>query len=215
MSLSWYLSWVAKPLLFVACLVPAILLGYDAYNDALGANPVEAIEHITGDWALRFLLITLAVSPLAILFKAKWLNRFRRMLGLYAFFYVCLHFATYIVLDQYFDWQEIYKDVIKRPYITVGFTAFVLLIPLAVTSVNKLVELMGKPRWLKLHRLVYICAVLAVLHFLWLVKADVLEPAIYGGVLVVLLSFRVWHRRVVVDKARSAGHRIGPHAAQQ
>ncbi len=215
MSLSWYLSWVAKPILFVTCLIPALLLGYDAYTDALGANPVEAIEHTTGGWALRFLMITLAVSPLAIIFKAKWLNRFRRMLGLYVFFYACLHFAAYIILDQYFDWAEIYKDVIKRPYITVGFTAFVLLIPLAITSLNKLVELMGKPRWLKLHQLVYVCAVLAVLHFLWLVKADVLEPAIYGGVLIVLLVFRVWQRRMVVDKAKSTGHNLGHHTASQ
>lgn len=214
MSFSWYLSWVAKPLLFVACLIPTMVLGYHAYYDQLGANPVETIEHVTGDWSLRFLLITLMVSPLAVLLKAKWLNRFRRMLGLYTFFYVCLHLATYIVLDQYFDWPEIYKDILKRPYITVGFTAFVLLIPLAVTSIDKLVELMGKPRWLKLHQLVYICAVLGVLHYLWLVKADVLEPATYGLVLVILLAYRVWHRRVVAIKAEKSGHNVGTSVAR-
>jgi len=208
MSLSWYLSWVFKPLLFIVCLLPAALLGYDAYYDALGANPIEEISHITGDWSLRFLLITLTVSPLAILFHAKWLNRFRRMLGLYCFFYVCLHLLTYVVLDQYFDWPEIYKDIIKRPYITIGFVAFVLLIPLAITSVDKLVEMMGKPRWLKLHQLVYVCAVLGVLHFLWLVKADILEPSIYGSILIVLLVFRAWHRRSVVASVKRHGHKI-------
>ncbi len=208
MSFSWYLSWLFKPLLFMACLLPAVLLGYGAYTDALGANPIEEITHITGGWSLRFLLITLTVSPLAILFHARWLNRFRRMLGLYCFFYVCLHLLTYVVLDQYFDWPEIYKDIIKRPYITVGFTAFVLLIPLAITSVDKLVEMMGKPRWLKLHQLVFVCAVLGVLHFLWLVKADILEPSIYGAILIVLLAFRAWHRRSVMMNARGHGHKI-------
>lgn len=208
MSLSWCLSWVFKPLLFLVSLLPAVLLGYDAYTESLGANPIEEISHITGDWSLRFLLITLSVSPLAILFHAKWLNRFRRMLGLYCFFYVCLHLANYVVLDQYFEWAEIYKDIIKRPYITVGFTAFVLLIPLAITSVNKLVDWMGKPRWLKLHQLVYICAVLGVLHFLWLVKADILEPAIYAAILVVLLGFRAWYRRAVLRDARAHGHKV-------
>ncbi len=207
MSFSWYLSWLFKPLLFITCLLPAVLLGYDAYTDSLGANPIEEISHITGDWSLRFLLITLTVSPLAILFHAKWLNRFRRMLGLYCFFYVCLHLLTYVVLDQYFDWPEIYKDIIKRPYITIGFAAFVLLIPLAITSVDKLVELMGKPRWLKLHQLVYVCAVLGVLHFLWLVKADILEPSIYGFILIGLLVFRAWHRRVVVQSAKAHGRK--------
>lgn len=208
MSFSWYLSWLFKPLLFVACLLPAALLGYDAYSDALGANPIEEISHITGGWSLRFLLITLTVSPLTILFHAKWLNRFRRMLGLYCFFYVCLHLLTYVVLDQYFDWPEIYKDIIKRPYITIGFTAFILLIPLAITSIDKLVNLMGKPRWRKLHQLVYVCAALAVLHFLWLVKADILEPGIYAFILIVLLGFRAWHRRVVLKSARAHGHKV-------
>ncbi|HHJ81412.1 MAG TPA: sulfoxide reductase heme-binding subunit YedZ, partial [Candidatus Tenderia electrophaga] len=166
-----------------------------AYTDALGANPIEEISHITGDWSLRFLLLTLTVTPLAILFQLRWLKRFRRMLGLFCFFYVCLHLANYVVLDQYFDWPEIYKDIIKRPYISVGFVAFVLLIPLAITSVDKLVEWMGKPRWLKLHQLVFVSAVLGVLHYLWLVKADLLEPGIYGFILIVLMLFRVWHRR--------------------
>ena len=195
MSLTWYLTWVFKPLLFLVSLLPAALLGYDAYTDALGANPIEEISHITGDWSLRFLLLTLTVTPLAILFQLRWLKRFRRMLGLFCFFYVCLHLANYVVLDQYFDWPEIYKDIIKRPYISVGFVAFVLLIPLAITSVDKLVEWMGKPRWLKLHQLVFVSAVLGVLHYLWLVKADLLEPGIYGFILIVLMLFRVWHRR--------------------
>lgn len=184
-----------KPLVFVICLVPLAMLVWDGFHDALGANPVEKITHRTGDWSLRFLLITLAVTPLRKLFGWKQLIKLRRMFGLFAFFYVCIHFSVYIVFDHFFDLNEIAKDILKRPYVTVGFAAFVLLIPLAVTSTNKMMKRLGK-RWKQLHQLVYVIAVLGILHYLWLVKADILQPVIHAMILLVLLSIRVWYQRM-------------------
>lgn len=195
MNLSWWLSWVIKPIVFVACLIPVALMGYDAWQHALGANPIETIIRRCGDWALRFLLITLALSPLRELSGQKWLLRFRRMLGLYAFFYALLHLLGYLVLDQFFDWAAIWKDIIKRPYITIGVITFVLLLPLAVTSIDHIAEWMGKQRWLKLHRLVYLCATLAVVHYFMLVKADIRQPLIYAAILGMLFAYRFWQRR--------------------
>jgi len=189
-----------KATLFVVCLIPAVWLVARFFMDDLGANPIETITHATGDWTLRFLLITLAVTPLRRLTGWHWLIRLRRMLGLYAFFYVMLHFLTYMVLDQFFDGWAIVLDVIKRPYITVGFAAFVLLIPLALTSTNKMVKRLGGKRWQALHRSVYAIALLGVVHYWWLVKADLTEPIIYALVLAVLLGFRVWWR----DQERKA-----------
>jgi len=186
------LSFWLKPPLFLFCLLPLASLGWDAWQGALGANPIEAITHRTGDWALRFLLITLAVTPLMRLARWSLPGRFRRMLGLYAFFYAVLHFATYLVLDQFFDWAAIGDDIVKRPYITVGFAALVMLLPLAVTSTNGMIRRLGGRRWKALHRLVYAIAVLAVLHYLWLVKADYREPAAYAAVLALLLGLRIW-----------------------
>jgi sulfoxide reductase heme-binding subunit YedZ len=183
-----------KPVIFLICLLPLTILLWDGFHDALGANPVEKITHRTGDWSLRFLLITLAVTPLRKLFGWKFLMRYRRMFGLFAFFYVCLHFATYLVFDHFFDLGEIAKDIVKRPYITVGFTAFVLLIPLAVTSTNKMKKRLGK-RWQRLHQLVYVVAVCGILHYLWLVKADLLQPLIHAAILILLLGVRVWLQR--------------------
>ena len=180
----------AKPVLFVLCLLPLAILIVNAVGNRLGANPIEAITHFTGLWALRFLLITLAITPLRRLTGINQLIRYRRMLGLFAFFYVCLHFLTYVVLDHFFDWQAIGQDIIKRPYITVGFLAFVLLIPLAVTSTNNMVRRLGS-KWRRLHRLIYLIGLLAILHFLWLVKADLLEPGIYGLILLGLLILRL------------------------
>ena len=180
-----------RPALFAACLIPlAFLVGRGASGN-FGANPIEEITHFTGDWALYLLLLTLAVTPLRRLFGWSRLVRHRRMIGLFAFFYGVLHFLTYFVLDQFFDWAEIGKDIFKRPYITVGFSAFVLLVPLAVTSTDRMIRRLGGKRWKALHRLVYVSATLAVLHFLWLVKADVREPAICGGVLATLLCLRL------------------------
>ncbi|RUQ38012.1 MAG: protein-methionine-sulfoxide reductase heme-binding subunit MsrQ [Candidatus Competibacteraceae bacterium] len=186
----WF-SLVVKPLVFVACLLPLAWLLWLTWQGQLGVNPVETLSHRTGDWSLRFLLLTLAVTPLRRLSGWNRLQRFRRMLGLFAFFYVGLHFAVYLVFDQFFDWQAIVADVAKRPYITVGFTAFLLLIPLAVTSTNGMMKRLGR-NWQRLHRLVYLIAVLGVLHYAWLVKADLREPLLYGGLLSVLLGYRLW-----------------------
>lgn len=183
-----------KPLVFIICLLPLVVLVWDGFHDALGANPIEKITHRTGDWSLRFLLITLSITPMRKLFGWKFVIRFRRMLGLFAFFYVCIHFSIYIVFDHFFDMSEIVKDIVKRPYVTVGFTAFVMLIPLAITSTNKMKKRLGV-RWKQLHQLVYVIAVLGVLHYLWLVKADVLQPVIHAIVLLVLLGFRAWQDR--------------------
>jgi len=188
------ITFVIKPLLFVVCLVPFLLLVLGVLNDTLGTNPVETMTHKTGEWTLRFLLITLMITPLRRLTASNWLIRLRRMLGLFAFFYACLHFLTYIWFDQYFDWMEIAADIPKRPFITVGFTAFVLLIPLAATSTNKMMRRLKK-NWVRLHKLVYVVAVLGVLHFLWVVKADTFEPLIYAGILLMLLVYRAYYQR--------------------
>lgn len=183
-----------KPLLFSVCLAPFLALVIGVFYDSLGTNPVETLTHETGDWTLRFLLVTLAITPLRRLSGANWVIKLRRMFGLYAFFYACLHFLTYIWFDHYFDWAEIIEDIPKRPFITVGFTAFVLLIPLAATSTNAMMRRLKK-HWVNLHKLVYIIAVLGVLHFLWLVKADILEPMIYAAVLLILLGYRAYYQR--------------------
>ena len=180
-----------KALLFLAALIPFGKLLWLGFNDGLGANPIEKITRTTGWWTLTFLMITLTATPLRTLSGWGWPVRFRRMFGLYAFFYACLHFSTYLVLDQFFDWPAIVKDIAKRPFITVGFPAFVLLIPLAVTSTNKMVRRLGAKRWKQLHRLVYIIAPAGVVHFWWLVKKDITEPLQFAAVVTVLLGFRV------------------------
>lgn len=185
--------WI-KLLVFVLSLLPAAGLAAGLFTGGLGANPVEAITHSTGEWALRFLLLTLAVTPLRMLTGYGSLVRLRRMLGLFAFFYAALHLSTYVALDQFFDAAAIVKDVVKRPYITAGFLGFVLMAPLAATSTAGMIRRLGGRRWQQLHRLVYPCAIAAVVHFLWLVKADLTEPLLYAGVLTALLGYRaaVW-----------------------
>lgn len=192
---------VIKPFLFVVFLVPFGLLVWNVFTENLGANPVEAITHTTGDWTLRFLLITLAITPFRKLFGLNKLILYRRMLGLYAFFYACLHFLTYFVLDLSFIFEDVVDDVLERPYITIGFTAFLMLIPLAATSTNAMMRKLGK-NWVKLHKMVYIIATLGVIHYLWLVKADLLEPGIYAAVLFVLLGVRVYFYRSQANKNR-------------
>ena len=182
---------LGKPLVFAVSLLPLAWMVWLGWQDQLGANPVETLSHRTGDWSLRFLLLTLAVTPLRRLNGWNWLQRFRRMLGLFAFFYVCLHFGVYLVFDQFFDGRAIVADIAKRPYITVGFTGWLLLIPLAVTSTNGMIKRLGR-NWQRLHRLVYLIGVLGVLHYGWLVKADLTEPLVYGGVLASLLGYRLW-----------------------
>ncbi len=180
----------AKGLVFLAALIPFVKLAWLGWNDGLGANPIEKITRTTGYWTLTFLLITLTATPLRTLSGWNWPVRWRRMLGLFAFFYACLHFLTYLVLDQFFDWPAIVKDIAKRPYITVGFPAFVMLIPLALTSTNNMVRRLGGKRWKMLHRLVYVIAIAGVVHFWWLVKKDITEPVQFAAVLAVLLGFR-------------------------
>ncbi|HEX9625504.1 MAG TPA: protein-methionine-sulfoxide reductase heme-binding subunit MsrQ [Acidiferrobacterales bacterium] len=198
---------VIKPLLFLACLVPLALLGVDAWHDRLGANPIETITHVTGDWTLRLLLITLGVTPLRRLTGWNALLRLRRMLGLFAFFYACLHFSTWLVLDQFFYWPGIVEDIAERPFITVGFASFLMLIPLAVTSTNGMVRRLGAKRWQALHRLVYAIAIGGVLHFLWLVKKDLTEPLLYAAILAVLLGYRVAVRVRKFGKPDAAAQR--------
>ena len=197
-----------KPIVFLACLVPLGRLGWKALNSALGANPIEVITFSTGTWTLIFLLVTLSITPLRRLTKQYWLIQYRRMLGLFAFFYGCLHFLTYIWLDQFFDLHSIYKDVLKRPFITAGFTAFVLMIPLALTSTQAAIRRLGK-RWQALHRLIYASAIAGVVHYIWLVKKDVRTPLIYATVLGVLLFYRI----LVVVLARSAGRAKQPRTS--
>jgi sulfoxide reductase heme-binding subunit YedZ len=193
-SLKTILSRPPKPIVFLLCAVPAALIGLDALRGHLGADPIRAIQLRTGWWTLTFLLITLAVTPARRLTGWNGIGRYRRMLGVFAFTYATLHFLTYIVLDQFFAWRFIIEDVAKRRWITVGFASFLLLVPLAVTSTNGWIRRLGK-RWVKLHQLVYVAAAGGVLHFLWLVKKDVREPALFGLVLVVLLALRLGRRR--------------------
>lgn len=183
----------AKPLVFVLSLLPFAWLFYAALTDNLGANPAEYLIRSTGDWTLRFLCITLAVTPVRVLFKLPTLQRFRRMLGLFTYFYVVLHLLGYAWFDQGLDVTEIAKDIAKRPFILVGFACFVLLTPLAATSFNRAVKAMGARRWQALHKLVYVIAPLAILHFFWMRagKNDFAEVAVYAAILAVLLGWRV------------------------
>jgi sulfoxide reductase heme-binding subunit YedZ len=180
-----------KLVVFPACLVPLANLTWKAATAKLGANPIEAITHSTGDWTLIFLLVTLAVTPLRKLTGQPWLIRFRRMFGLFAYFYGCLHFLTYIWLDQGFDVHSMAKDVYKRPFITMGFTAFVLLAPLAVTSTRRMIQRLGGRWWQRLHRLIYVSAAAAIVHFTWAMKQDIHRPIEYGIVFAILLGYRV------------------------
>ncbi|MBN8888110.1 MAG: sulfoxide reductase heme-binding subunit YedZ [Rudaea sp.] len=186
----------SKPLLFLLCLVPLVLLGSDTLRNALGPDPVAQLEHATGLWALRLLLATLAVTPLRRLTGWHKLVRYRRMLGLFAFFYASVHLAVYLFVDLGGYWADIFAQIAKKPYVTVGFLAWLLLIPLAFTSTQKMMRRLGR-RWQTLHRLVYATALLACLHFLWLVKADKREPLIYFAAFAVLMLWRLpWAQRL-------------------
>ena len=182
----------SKPVVFLLCLLPLAALGWRALHGELTANPIEFITHATGDWTLRFLVITLCVTPFRKILRLPELIRFRRMLGLFAFFYACLHFTTYIWLDKFFDLSEMWKDIAKRKYITVGFTAFLSLIPLAVTSTAGWIRRLGGKRWQLLHRLIYFSAALGVIHYYWMVKSAVIRPLTYGAIVTVLLLWRLF-----------------------
>jgi len=188
-----YFTRVFKPLLFVLLLVPALYYGWGLWQDELGANPLEAVIRGLGDWALRILLLTLLMSPLRRLINWAQALRLRRMLGLYAYFYVILHLLGYLWFDQFFDWEEIWFDILERPFITIGMVAVVLLTPLAITSTKGMIRRLGK-NWKRLHSLVYLISILVVIHFWWMVKLDVTEPAIYSAILAVLLSERLFRK---------------------
>jgi methionine sulfoxide reductase heme-binding subunit len=207
-------KWTKVPV-FILCLVPLSLLVWRGLHNDLTLNPVQYVEHTTGDWVLRFLAMTLAITPLRKMLRLPQLIRFRRMLGLFAFFYLCLHFTTWVWLDRYFDWRQMLDDVVKRPYITVGFAAFLLLIPLAVTSTAGWIRRLGGKRWQRLHRLIYVAAVLGVIHFYWLVKSDHSKPLEYAFIIGALLLWRVgaWmieqRRKIQLGSVRSQGRATG------
>jgi methionine sulfoxide reductase heme-binding subunit len=180
-----------KVTVFLLCLIPFADLLWRFIKGNLGINPVETLQHGTGDWTIRFIVFTLCITPFRKLFKLPELIRFRRMLGLFAFFYVCLHFLTYLGPDQSFDVSGMWKDVYKRPFITVGFAAFVSLIPLAITSTAGWIRRIGGKRWQMLHRLIYFAAVCGVIHYYWLVKSDVRKPVFYGTLVAILLLWRL------------------------
>lgn len=185
----WLSRWT-KAAIFLLCLTPFLHLLWRGFHLDLTANPIEFITHFTGTWTLRFLLITLAITPARSLLKQPQIIRFRRMFGLFAFFYVCLHFATWIWLDKGFDFQEMWADVIKRRFITVGMFGLLLMIPLAATSTAGWVRRLGYRRWQLLHRAIYLIAAAGVVHYYWLVKSDIRLPVLYGAILTLLLSCR-------------------------
>ncbi len=221
MSSTRVVRFVVKPVVFAAALVPLGLLVRAALSNRLGANPIEAITHTTGDWTLRLLLMTLAVTPLRWITGWNLLVRFRRMLGLFAFFYGALHLLTYVVLDKFFAWHEILRDVMHRRFIMVGALALTLLVPLAVTSTAGMIRRLGGRRWQALHRLIYVSAVAGVVHYWWLVKADISKPRAYALVLGGLLTVRLavaWRRRQQTTararpRASIAASRQSPEAA--
>ena len=222
---------ILKPIIFLAGLGPLMLLAWKAlnqfvpatgafgrlaaYTGDLGANPIEVITRSTGLWTLLFLLITLSITPVRKLTGMLWLIQYRRMLGLFAFFYGTLHFTTYIWLDKFFNVHEMIKDIGKRPFITIGFTAFVLMIPLAVTSTTGWIRRLGGKRWNRLHQLIYVSAVCGVIHFYWLVKKDVRQPVLYGTILGVLLLYRVAAKLVAGWSKRQLPQPVRTQAAEQ
>jgi methionine sulfoxide reductase heme-binding subunit len=201
------IKWI-KAAVFIACLTPLARLAWMGASNRLGANPIEHITRSTGWWTLAFLLITLSITPARRLLDQPWLLRLRRMLGLFAFFHASLHFTTYLWLDQFFDWMGIVKDIGKRPFITVGFAALAMLIPLAATSTNAMVRRLGAKRWQRLHRLVYVIAVAGAIHFWWLVKKDITEPAVFAGTLGLLFGIRLLYllRRKRLSSAAMVTH---------
>ena len=186
----------SKVLVFLLCLAPLFRLAWRVWNQDVTANPTEFIQHFTGDWAIRLIVATLAVTPLRKLLGVPGLIRFRRMAGLFAFFYACLHVLTYLWLDKLFDFPAMLKDVGRRPFITAGFAAFVCLVPLAVTSTAGWIRRLGGKRWQRLHSLIYVTAIAAVVHYYWLVKSDIRQPMLYGTLVALLLAWRVVSRAI-------------------
>ena len=193
-SSSQWSKWIrrSKPAVFILCSIPLLLLVLDIFTGEISADPVEDLTKVTGEWGLRILLLTLAITPIRSITGVNQLILLRRMLGLFAFFYIVLHFLTWLVIDNFFDFQRIIEDVIERYYILFGSIAFILLIPLAITSTNRMVRRIGGVRWNKLHKLVYPISILAIVHYYLLVKADITPPVIHGAILAVLLGYRLW-----------------------
>ncbi len=181
-----------KAAVWMGALAPLAAVGYWVYADELSANPIDFVTDHLGRWTLRLLLTSLSMTPLRILFGLSWPITLRRLLGLFAFSYACLHFSVWIVVDHFFDWEEMGTDIVKRPYITVGMSALLLLLPLAATSTTGMIKRLGAVTWRRLHRLVYVIGVLAVLHFLWLAKVGVVDPYYYAGWLALVLGIRLW-----------------------
>jgi sulfoxide reductase heme-binding subunit YedZ len=200
----------SKPVVFLLGLLPLGSLGWRALHGELTANPIEFITHATGDWTLRFLIFTLCITPFRKILHLPELIRFRRMLGLFAFSYACLHFTTYIWLDKFFDLSDMWKDIAKRRFITVGFAAFVLMIPLAFTSTTGWIRRLGGKRWQRLHRLIYFSAVLGVIHYYWLVKSAIIKPLIYGAIVGILL---LWRFLEAISKKKEVG--VGPQLLER
>jgi methionine sulfoxide reductase heme-binding subunit len=198
--------------LFLLALMPLARLFWLGFHDDLSANPVEFVERSTGTWALVILLVTLSMTPIRLITGATWQIQLRRMMGLFMYFYACLHFTTYVWLDHWFFWDEIARDIVKHPYVLVGFSALVLATPLAITS-NRAMMLKLGANWKRLHMLVYPIAILAVLHFWWLVKKDIREPLMYALVLALLLGIRLYYRKAASSRAQ--GHMPGARFNQQ
>ena len=198
MNVTHQIRFIWKPLVFLTCLIPAALIVGDTLEitGVLGANPIEELQDRFGNWGLRFILLTLAVTPLRQLSGWNWLSRFRRMLGLFAFFYVLMHFLTWLVLDQELLLSAIAEDIFKRPFITIGFSAFLILSAMAATSTAGIRRRLGR-RWQKLHNAVYVAAMLGVWHYWWQVKLDASDPTIYAVILTALLTYRLWRRRKI------------------
>jgi methionine sulfoxide reductase heme-binding subunit len=207
---SWSPPRWLRPVVFVVCLVPAawviVAIASDFFQGTrlLGSNPIKEAEHFTGRWVLRFLMFTLAVTPIRQTLGWNWLQRYRRMLGLFAFAYATLHLSIYFFLDLELAWGDLAADIVKRPYITIGMAAFVLLVPLAVTSTAKMVKRLGGKRWAALHRLIYVIVVLGTIHFWMAVKRDITDPLIFAAIFAFLLGYRVvkWRRRTLAAAAR-------------
>lgn len=200
-----------KAAVWVTCLSPLALLLYQFQTDDLGANPINYATRTLGDWTLRILLATLCLTPLRLLFRISWQMTLRRLLGLFTFFYACLHFSMWIVADYFFDWEQMAADVVKRPYITVGLLALSLLVPLAATSSTRMVKRLGGHNWRRLHKLVYVVGVLGVLHYLWLAKKGINDPFLYAGVLGSLLAIRLvaWAWRMTKRQTQRVAPREG------
>ncbi|HWP81530.1 MAG TPA: protein-methionine-sulfoxide reductase heme-binding subunit MsrQ [Bacteroidota bacterium] len=186
-------KWIIKPILFLASLGPLVILVVNFLTDNLSANPLDDITDETGTWTLRLIVVTLCMTPLRRLTGWIEFTQLRRMFGLFAFFYGCLHFLTYLYFDKFFEWEEILIDLPKRPFILVGFATLMTMVPLALTSTNRMAKWLGGKRWTKLHRLVYLTAIGGTIHYLWLVKADIQRPLTYGAIFAVLLGYRLWY----------------------